>query len=67
MPKMKSKRAAVKRFRVLGSGKFKRKGAFRNHMMSNKSKKQKRQLRGSMVVHERNEISLLRMLPYSQK
>ncbi|MBI4819969.1 MAG: 50S ribosomal protein L35 [Deltaproteobacteria bacterium] len=67
MPKMKSKRAAVKRFRVLGSGKFKRKSSYRSHMMSHKTVKQKRHLRGNSIVHETNEGSLLRMLPYSQK
>ncbi len=45
MPKMKSHRGAAKRFRKTGSGAIKRKGAYRNHILTKKSTKAKRQLR----------------------
>lgn len=67
MPKMKTKRAAAKRFRALGSGKFKRKRAYRSHFMRHKSVKQKRHLRGVALVHEADQDSVRRMLPYAKK
>ncbi|MFZ5518396.1 MAG: 50S ribosomal protein L35 [Candidatus Zhuqueibacterota bacterium] len=45
MPKMKSKRGAVKRFRTTGSGKIKRFHAFSSHILTKKSRKRKRNLR----------------------
>jgi large subunit ribosomal protein L35 len=41
MPKMKTKSSAKKRFKVTGSGKIKRKHAFKNHILTKKSKKRK--------------------------
>ena len=46
MPKMKSKSGAAKRFRALGGGRFKRTHAFLRHILTKKSTKRKRQLRG---------------------
>ena len=46
MPKMKSKSGAAKRFRALGGGGFKRSHAFMRHILTKKSTKRKRQLRG---------------------
>lgn len=45
MPKLKSHRGASKRFRKTGSGAIKRRGAYRNHILTKKSTKQKRHLR----------------------
>lgn len=45
MPKLKSHRGAAKRFRKTGSGAIKRRGAYRNHILTKKSTKQKRHLR----------------------
>ena len=45
MPKLKSHRGAAKRFRKTGSGLIKRRRAFRNHILTKKSSKQKRHLR----------------------
>ena len=42
MPKMKTKSSAKKRFQVTGSGKIKRKHAFKSHILTKKSKKRKR-------------------------
>lgn len=64
MPKMKTKRAASKRFRVTGTGKFKHRRAFRSHMQSNKTTKQKRHLREDSRVNERDEGLVMVMMPY---
>ena len=65
MPKMKSKRGAVKRFRVRGSGSIKRGGAYRRHILTKKSTKTKRQLRRKSAVHSSNTAAIRSMLPYS--
>ena len=65
MPKMKSKRGAVKRFRVRGSGSIKRGGAYRRHILTKKSTKTKRQLRKTNSVHSTNTAAIRSMLPYS--
>ena len=64
MPKMKSNRAAGKRFRVTGSGQFKHKRAYRSHMMSNKTVKLKRHLREDAHVAKVDEGNVQAMLPY---
>ncbi len=64
MPKMKTNSGAKKRFRVTGSGKIKRKKAFRRHILTKKSSKTKRQLRGGALVHEADEKSIKRQIPY---
>lgn len=50
MPKLKSHRGAAKRFRTTASGLVKRRRAFRNHILTKKSTKQKRHLRVSNGV-----------------
>ena len=45
MPKMKSKKAAAKRFKLTGSGKLKRSKAYKQHILTKKSAKTKRNLR----------------------
>ncbi|HHG84075.1 MAG TPA: 50S ribosomal protein L35 [Bacteroidetes bacterium] len=52
MPKVKTNRAAAKRFKVTSSGKLKRKHAFHNHILTKKSKKRKGRLVKCSVVHE---------------
>ena len=61
MPKMKSNRGAAKRFKKTASG-FKRKQAFKNHILSKKSPKRIRQLRGKTQVHEADVALVKRML-----
>jgi large subunit ribosomal protein L35 len=51
MPKMKTKSSAKKRFTVTGSGKIKRKHAFKSHILTKKTKKQKRNLTQAGLVH----------------
>jgi len=52
MPKMKTKSSAKKRFKFTGSGKIKRKHAFKSHILTKKHKKQKRNLTKSGLVHK---------------
>ena len=49
MPKMKTHKASKKRFRVTASGKLKRRQAGKKHLLSHKTGKRKRQLRGVIV------------------
>lgn len=64
MPKMKTKRAAAKRFKVTGSGKLKRSKAYKRHILTKKSPKTKRNLRKATLVDESNVKSMKRILPY---
>ncbi len=52
MPKMKTKSGAKKRFVVTGSGKIKRKHAFKSHILTKKSKKRKLALTHATLVHK---------------
>ena len=63
MPKMKSKRGAAKRFKVRASGSIKRGGAYKRHILTKKSTKRKRQLRGTTMVHDSDQRSIARMMP----
>ena len=62
MPKMKTKSSAKKRFKVTGTGKLKRKHAFKNHILTKKSTKQKRRLAKATLVHKSNVKKVKRML-----
>ena len=61
---MKTNRGAAKRFKRTGSGGFKRKQAFKNHILTKKTTKAKRHLRGSEQVDAGDLKSIARMLPY---
>lgn len=50
MPKMKSNRGAKKTFKATASGKFKRKSAYKSHILTSKSTKRKRKLRRTTLV-----------------
>ncbi len=65
MPKLKSKRSAAKRFAVRASGSIKRGQAFKRHLLTKKSTKNKRHLRGAVTIHAADKASVRRMLPYS--
>ena len=65
MPKMKTKSSAKKRFRVRGSGSVKRAMAFKRHILTKKTTKNKRQLRGIAEIHSTNMDSVKAMLPYA--
>ncbi|PHK29469.1 50S ribosomal protein L35 [Nostoc linckia z16] len=62
MPKMKTKSSAKKRFQVTGSGKIKRKHAFKSHILTKKSKKRKLALTHSSLVHTSDEKSVKQQL-----
>jgi large subunit ribosomal protein L35 len=62
---MKTKSGAKKRFRVRGSGSIKRSQAFKRHILTKRTTKNKRQLRGSTSVHRTNVDSVKAMLPYA--
>ncbi|MBB5017789.1 MULTISPECIES: 50S ribosomal protein L35 [Chitinivorax] len=65
MPKMKTKSGAAKRLKVLGSGGVKRSKAFKRHILTKKTTKNKRQLRGTTMVHPTNMGHVRAMLPYA--
>ena len=58
MPKMKTKSSAKKRFRVRPGGTVKRGQAFKRHILTKKTTKNKRHLRGATAVHETNMVSM---------
>lgn len=58
MPKMKTKSSAKKRFTVTGSGKIKRKHAFKSHILTKKTKKQKRNLTHAGLVDKSDEANI---------
>ncbi len=62
MPKMKTNRGAAKRFKVKKSGKVKRGAAYRSHILTKKSQKRKRNLRGPKFVDSTNINSIKEML-----
>ena len=62
MPKMKSKSSAKKRFKLTGTGKIKRKHAFKSHILTKKSTKQKRNLTHSTLVDKADEASIKKQL-----
>jgi large subunit ribosomal protein L35 len=64
MPKLKTRKAAAKRFRKSGTGKLLRRKAFKNHLLQHKSTKRKRTLSGVAVVDERDADNVQLMLPY---
>jgi large subunit ribosomal protein L35 len=64
MPKLKTRKAAAKRFRKTGSGKIRRRKAFKNHLLERKNSKRKRRLSQLTLVDKRDEENVLLMLPY---
>ena len=64
MPKLKTHRGAAKRFKKTGTGKFTRGAAFKRHILTSKTTKRKRSLRGSQPVADQDSARLRRMLPY---
>ena len=64
MPKLKTKRAAAKRFRKRAGGGIKRSHAFLRHILTKKNTKRKRHLRGTTGVHAADKQAVRVMLPY---
>ncbi|MBO5514585.1 MAG: 50S ribosomal protein L35 [Schwartzia sp.] len=65
MPKMKTRRAAAKRFTVTGTGEFKRNKAYKRHILEKKSQKRKRNMRKAALITAADHERVRRMLPYS--
>ncbi|MDR2547311.1 MAG: 50S ribosomal protein L35 [Lachnospiraceae bacterium] len=64
MPKMKTNRSAAKRFKMTGTGKLKRNKANKNHILTKKTTKRKRNLRKSAITDESNVKNMKKILPY---
>ncbi len=64
MPKMKTNRATAKRFKITAKGKIKRRKGFLRHILTSKTRKQKRHLGKAGLVDKTNERAIKRLLPY---
>ena len=64
MPKMKTSRAAAKRFTKTGTGKLKRNKAYKSHILTKKTSKRKRNLRKSAIMDVSNVKNMKKILPY---
>jgi len=64
MPKLKTNKSAAKRFKKTGSGRFKHRNANRNHILTKKSTKRKRHLRGMDIVDDTSMGHIKQMMPY---
>ncbi len=64
MPKIKTKRAAAKRFKMTGTGKLKRNKAYKSHILTKKSTKRKRNLRKAAMTDSTNVKNMKKVLPY---
>ena len=65
MPKMKTKSGAKKRFIVRANGTIKRGQAFKRHILTKKTTKAKRELRGMVAVHSSDAARVRAMMPYA--
>ena len=64
MPKMKTTKAAAKRFKSTGTGKLKRNKAYKSHILTKKSQKRKRNLRKADITDATNVKNMKKILPY---
>ncbi len=64
MPKLKTRKAAAKRFRATGTGKIVRRKAFKNHLLEHKTTDKKRKFSKMVLVDERDDKNVRLMLPY---
>ena len=64
MPKIKTKRAAAKRFSTTGTGKLKRNKACKSHILTKKTTKRKRNLRKAAMTDATNVKNMKKVLPY---
>lgn len=62
MPKQKTKSSAKKRFKLTGTGKIKRKHAFKSHILTKKSKKRKLRLTHDTLVHKSDVANIKQQL-----
>lgn len=64
MPKLKTKRAATKRFKMTANGKLKRNKAYKSHILTKKTTKRKRDLRKATMTDATNVKNMKKILPY---
>lgn len=64
MPKMKTKKAAAKRFKKTATGELKRSKAYKRHILTKKSAKRKRNLRKATMTDATNSKVMKKILPY---
>ena len=64
MPKMKTSRAAAKRFKKTGTGQLVRNKAYKSHILTKKSTKRKRNLRKATMTDQSNFKNMKKILPY---
>ena len=64
MPKLKTNRAAAKRFKKTGTGKLKRNKAYKRHILTKKTTKTKRNLRKPATTDKTNVKNMKKILPY---
>jgi large subunit ribosomal protein L35 len=63
MPKLKTNRGAAKRFSKTGSGRIRRRQSFKNHILTKKTPKRKRQLRHGALIAHADEAAVRQMIP----
>ena len=64
MPKLKTKRAAAKRFKTTGTGKLMKMKAYKSHILTKKTTKRKRNLRKATMTDSTNSKVMKKILPY---
>ena len=64
MPKLKTRKAASKRYKVTGNNNFLRRHAFKGHLLMKKSNRQKRKLSQRIIVNYNDTQAIKLMLPY---
>ena len=64
MPKLKTKKAAAKRFKKTGTGELKRSKAYKSHILTKKTTKRKRNLRKAAMTDSTNSKVMKKILPY---
>nr|QUS63692.1 ribosomal protein L35 [Haslea silbo]QUS63896.1 ribosomal protein L35 [Haslea silbo] len=64
MPKLKTRKAASKRYKITGNSNFLRRHAFKGHLLMKKSNRQKRKLSQRLCVNQNDIKSIQLMLPY---
>ena len=64
MPKLKTRKAVAKRYKVTGNNNFLRRHAYKGHLLMKKSNKQKRKLSQNICVNKHDTTAIKLMLPY---
>lgn len=63
MPKIKTHRGAAKRFKITGTGRIKRRKAYKSHLLTSKSAKRTRRLRQGAIIEKANSNKINKLLP----